>query len=57
MANGQSVVVHVHTKGLTPRWRTLTQQEVREQQAVARRIGAALLRVSATAVDRVDMAR
>lgn len=57
MAGGKSVVVHVRTKGLTPRWRGLTQKEVREQQAMARRIGAAMLRVPATAIDRVEMAR
>jgi hypothetical protein len=57
IAGNRSVVVHVRTDGVTPRWRRLTQREVEQQQALAKRLGAALLRLPASAVDRVEMAR
>ncbi|MDA0342390.1 MAG: hypothetical protein O3B74_12425 [Proteobacteria bacterium] len=56
-AGGRSVIVHIRTQGLTPRWRRLTAKEVREQQALARRLGAAMLRIPASAIDGVEMAR
>jgi hypothetical protein len=57
VAGGRSVVVHIRTDGITPRWRRLTQKEVRQQQALAKRLGAAMLRLPSSAVDRVEMAR
>lgn len=40
-SGNRSVVVHIRTKGVTPRWRRLTQKEVQQQQAMAKRLGAA----------------
>jgi hypothetical protein len=57
VAGGRSIVVHIRTKGVTPRWRRLTEREVKQQQAMAKRLGAAMLRLPASAVDRVEMAR
>lgn len=57
ISGDRSVVVHIRTKGITPRWRRLTQKEVRQQQAMARRLGAAMLRIPASAIDKVEMAR
>jgi hypothetical protein len=57
VAGGRSIVVHIRTKGVTPRWRRLTAREVKQQQAMAKRLGAAMLRLPASAVDRVEMAR
>lgn len=57
VAGSRSVVVHVRTKGVTPRWRRLTQKEVEQQQAMAKRLGAAMLRLPSSAIDRVEMAR
>ena len=51
------VVVHIRTKGVTPRWRRLTQKEVQQQQAMAKRLGVAMLRIPASAIDKVEMAR
>lgn len=53
----RSVIVHIRTKGLTPRWRKQTQKEIRLQQAMARRIGAALLRVPPSTIERVEIPR
>ncbi|MBM85228.1 MAG: hypothetical protein CMM47_04315 [Rhodospirillaceae bacterium] len=53
----RSVVVHIRTEGLTPRWRAQTQKEKRQQQAMARRIGAAMLRVPPSAIERVEIPR
>lgn len=57
VAGGRSIVVHIHTKGVTPRWRRLTEREVKQQQAMAKRLGAAMLRLPASAIERVEMAR
>lgn len=57
VAGGRSVVVHIRTKGVTPRWRRLTQREVEQQQVLAKRLGAAMLRLPSSAIDRVEMAR
>jgi hypothetical protein len=57
VAGGRSVVVHIRTKGVTPRWRRLTQKEVAQQQTMAKRLGAAMLRLPSSSIDRVEMAR
>ena len=57
VAGGRSIVVHIRTKGVTPQWRRLTEREVKQQQAMAKRLGAAMLRLPASAVERVEMAR
>lgn len=55
-AYGRSVVIHVRTNGLTPRWRKPTASEVAQQRALARRLGATRLRVTAAEVEKVEMA-
>lgn len=57
ISGNRSVVVHIRTKGVTPRWRRLTQKEVQQQQAMAKRLGAAMLRIPTSAIDKVEMAR